>query len=89
MKKQSFSCASLTLDDGEENDDDEEEECDVENHALYLELVPGGVFNLVADASPRSHTHIHVEYVALKENEENYMLFLCVYGVQYTVGILR
>lgn len=81
----------LTLDDGEEDDNDEEEERDVENHALHLELVPGGVFDLVANASPRSHTHIHVEYVALKENKGNGILFfcVCVCGVQYTVGIIQ
>lgn len=76
--KRFFSSVSLTLDDGEEDDNDEEEERDVENHALHLELVPGGVFDLVANASPCSHTHIHVEYVALKENKGNDMLFFCV-----------
>lgn len=88
-RNQEFPCASPTLDDGEEDDDDEEEERDVENHALHLELVPGGVFDLVADASPRSHAHIHVEYVALKENEGSDICFFVCGQFHTWVGTLH
>ena len=60
----------LTLNDGQEDDDDEEEEGDIKDDPDHLKLVPGRVLNLITDSTPRSHTHIHVEHIALENKEE-------------------
>ena len=54
-----------TLDDGQQDDDDEEEEGDVKHHAVQLVLVTRRVLYLVTDAAAGTHTHVHVEQVAL------------------------
>lgn len=55
----------FTLNDGQQNDDDEEEEGDVEDDAVNLVLVARGILDLITDAAARTHTHVHVEHVAL------------------------
>ncbi len=59
---------SSTLNDGQQNDDDEEEEGDVKQNAVELVWVAGRVHDFITDASASSHTHIHVEQVALRRH---------------------
>lgn len=57
----------LTLDDGEEDDDDKEEKRDVKENAFHLKIISSRVLNLVTDTPACTHSYIHVEHVALKE----------------------
>lgn len=50
----------------QQDDNHEEEEGDVEDDPIDLVLVTRWVLDLVADATSSSHTHVHVEHVALR-----------------------
>ena len=54
-----------TLNDGQQDDDDKEEEGNVKDDAIHLVRVASRVFDFIPNAAPRSHSHIHVEEVAL------------------------
>lgn len=54
-----------TLNDGQQDDNDKEEEGNVKDDAIHLVRVTSRVFNFITNAATRSHSHIHVEEVAL------------------------
>lgn len=58
-----------TLNDGQQDDDDEEEEGDVKQDAVKLVGVSGWVFQLVSNTTSSSHTHVHVEQIALQRGK--------------------
>lgn len=54
-----------TLNDGQQDDNDKEEEGNVKDDAIHLVRVTSRVFDFITNAATRSHSHIHVEEVAL------------------------
>lgn len=54
-----------TLNDGQQDDNDKEEEGDVEQDAVELIGVSSWVLQLVSNTTSSSHTHVHVEQIAL------------------------
>lgn len=67
---QAFKAAhySSTLNDGQQNDDNKEEEGDVKQNTVELGRVTGRVLDFITDATASSHTHVHVEQVALRSH---------------------
>lgn len=58
-----------TLNDGQQDDNDKEEEGDVEQDAVELVWVSSWVLQLVSNTTSSSHTHVHVEQIALPREE--------------------
>ena len=58
-------CRLCTLNDGQQDNNDKEEEGDVKQDAVELVGVSCGVLQLISDTTSSSHSHIHVEHIAL------------------------
>lgn len=56
-----------TLNDSQENYNDEEEEGNVKDHTVELIFISSRVLNFISYAAASTHTNIHVEKVALRE----------------------
>lgn len=61
-----------TLDDGQQDDNDKEEEGDIKEDAVKLIRVACRVLDFIPDATTGPHTHIHVEQVALKGEQDGF-----------------
>lgn len=65
MRQMTWKGKDCTLNDGQQDDNDKEEEGDVEQDAVELIGVSGWVLQLVSNTTPGSHTHVHMEQIAL------------------------